>query len=96
MPTTACFEAVQARVSASILEALRARPAGGAALDGRLRAIIGAVLARGEADPAVTVDDVATATSMVALHVALQPDDARTAERVVDLAVRALAPGAGR
>lgn len=88
----------QARVSASLLEALApsADPAV-AALAQRLERIIAGILERereaGRVDPSVTVEDVATAVSMAAFHTAFAPEGRPDAGRAaIALIERALAP----
>ncbi|WP_221583276.1 TetR/AcrR family transcriptional regulator [Microbacterium sp. G2-8] len=70
--------AAQARMSASVLEAHALDPELAAPLQERLRGVITRILetelATERADPSVTVDDVVTATSMVAFHTAFAGD----------------------
>lgn len=88
----------QARMSASLLEVLdRDDDPAVAALEDRLRHVIAAILAhergRGRIDPAIEVDDVATAVSMIALHAAfLAEGRGADTTRAVALIERALAP----
>jgi len=82
----------QARVSASLLEALvSAQSPHAIELDVRLRALITGILDRENLGPRVTVDDIATAVSMVAFHTASSPaHDA--AERAIAIVERGLLP----
>lgn len=88
--------AEQARVSASLLEALVAsRSPLALDLNARLRSLIAGILERertdGRVDPAVDVNDVVTAVSMIAVHVASSPDaDATT--RAIRLVERGVLP----
>lgn len=88
----------QARMSTSLLEVLTAGddPAI-SALEERLRRVIEGVLehehGHGRIDPAVEVDDVATAVSMIAFHAAfLAVDRDADVSRAIALVERALAP----
>jgi len=90
----------QARMSASLLEVLApSADAAASALAERLERIIARILERereaGRIDPSVTVEDVATAVSMVAFHTAFASErlpDAGSA--AIALVERALAPRA--
>jgi len=88
----------QARMSASLLEALTAGDTGAAgALEARLRGVIEGVLDReralGRIDAAIEVEDVATAVSMVAFHAAFVGGDrGADATRAIALVERAFAP----
>lgn len=88
----------QARMSASLLEALTAGGTGAAgALEARLRGVIEGVLDReralGRIDAAIEVEDVATAVSMVAFHSAfVGGDPGADATRAIALVERAFAP----
>ena len=82
----------QARVSASLLEALiAARTPRAHELAGRLRALIEGILEREGLDPSVTADDVQAAVSMVAFHTAATPtpDAAERAIAIVERGLRA-------
>lgn len=84
--------ASQARVSASLLEALvSTRSPAARELDVRLRALIRAILDREQLGRSVSVDDVATAVSMVAFHTASSPaEDAAT--RAIAIVEQGLLP----
>ncbi|WP_261167015.1 TetR/AcrR family transcriptional regulator [Microbacterium sp. Marseille-Q6965] len=88
----------QARMSASLLEVLApTADAAAPALAQRLERIIAAILEReraaGRVDASITVDDVATAVSMVAFHTAFSSEHRADAGRAaIALIERALAP----